>query len=270
MISRILDYKIIDIHTHMGQQYCLYYPEHDMDSMCAFMEEAGVEFVICCPLEDVFSYNTKRFQIKNAMKKYPEKFKGYYGINPSCYNIGLVKRDFEENPGYVGIGELLPDYHRVDITDELYRPIMEFADENNLILLCHTWGTSIYGESRNSADKIARILDTYQNIIFIMGHSIQGQADLAINLAKSFNNAYLDMNDTGRLNGMIEKMVREAGAHKILFGSDAPMQTYYNHMGAVLGARITDVEKKMIFRDNALNIFSRSERTSQHIKHLDF
>jgi len=258
MINWTLDYKVIDMHTHMGLQYCLYYPEHDMDSMARFMDEAGIEFIICSPCEDLFNGNSTRAQITGAMQKYSGRIRGYYGVNPSLgISVKSIEKAFVENPGYAGF-KLLPDYHRVEITSDVYSPVLEYANEKKMLLLSHTWGVSMNGESCNSADKIAKVLDTYSRITFIMGHSIQGQVDLAIELSKNYPNAYLDTCDTGRLNGVLEKMVREAGANKVLFGTDAPMQSYYIQMGAVLAARITDAERKMIFRDNALSILEKT------------
>jgi len=260
VINFDLDYKIIDMHTHMGQQYPLYYPEHGADSMVRFMDEAGVEFIISCPCEDLFTPGTKREQIIDAMNRYPERIKGYYGINPLAQiKISDIKAAFMENRGFVGI-KVLPDYHRTELTSALYAPVFEFADEYRLLVLSHTWGVSMNGESCNSADKVVKILETYKNITFQMGHSIQGQADLAIEIAEAYQNSYLDVCDTGRLNGLIEKMVKRVGAQRIVFGTDFPMQGTYHQLGAVLGARITDEERKLILRDNALRIMSQLGR----------
>lgn len=257
MIDWALDYKVIDIHTHMGIQYCLYYPEHDMDSMVHFMDEANVETIFCSPLEDLFGAKGKRQQITTAMAKYPGRVKGYYGVNPQFgINKKQVEQDFAANPGYVGF-KLLPDYHRTEVTSDAYKPVFEYANEKGLLVLSHTWGVSMNGESCNSADKIVRILDQYKNITFIMGHSIQGQVDLAIEIAQQYDNAYLDTCDTGRLNGVVEKMVKKAGAHKVVFGTDAPMQSYHYPLGCILGARISSEERKLILRDNALRLLEQ-------------
>ena len=53
---------------------------------------------------------------------------------------------------------------------------------------------------------------------------------------------------------LVEKMVAEAGAHKVLFATDAPMYGYRFIQGAVLAADITDAQKKMILRDNAARL----------------
>ncbi len=256
MINWKLDYKPIDFHTHMGLEYCLYYTDHDADGMVRAMDDCGVDFVVCSPCEDLFGGGEVGGEIIRAMKKYPDRFKGYYCVNPVVgYDVEQIKKVFRENPGFVGL-KFLPDYHRTALTDPIYAPALELANEYHMLILSHTWGVSMNGESCNSADKVIGVLERYPNITFIMGHSIQGQVDDAIAIAKKYPNAYLDLCDTCRLNGVVEKMVREVGAKQVIWGTDAPMQTHNFQMGCVIGAKITDEEKKLILRDNALRILS--------------
>lgn len=256
MINWDLDYKPIDFHTHMGQEYCLYYPKHDADGMVEAMDACNIDFVVSSPCEDLFGGGEVGGEIEEAMRRYPDRFKGYYCVNPVVgYDVADIKRRFRENPGYVGL-KFLPDYHRTNLTDPIYAPALEMANEYHMLILSHTWGVSMNGESCNSADKVIGVLERYPNITFIMGHSIQGQVDLAIEIAKKYPNAYLDLCDTCRLNGVVEKMVREVGAKQVIWGTDAPMQTHNFQLGCVIGAKITDEEKRLILRDNALRILS--------------
>lgn len=262
MMNLHLPYRIIDAHTHMGLEYCLFYEGHDADSLVKYMDEVGVEMIFSAPVEDLMDGGSRRAQIQDAMTRYPDRIRGYYCVNPLLgYTKESIQKAFDDYPGYVGL-KFLPDYHRTNLTDEIYRPAFEWANEHHALVLSHTWGVSMMGESCNSSDKVAGILDKYKNIRFIMGHSCQGQVDAAIELAVSYKNAYLDLCDTVRLNGVLEKMVRRAGADKITFGTDAPMQGFCFQLGCVLGARIGEDEKKRILRDNALEIVSYTGRTN--------
>ena len=254
MMKWTTDYKMIDIHTHMGPEYCIYYPEHDVDGMVKYMDECGIEMIVSSPCEDLFVSGCKRRNITEAMRRYPDRIKGYFAFNPNEQIPSVeLERHFRENEGYVGL-KLLPDYHRTYLTDSKYADALAFANERKLIVLCHTWGVSMNGEQCNSADKIIILLEKYPDLKFIMGHSIQGQTDLAIDIAKKYDNAYLDLCDTGRFNGMIERMVKGAGAEKVLYATDAPMQGYRFIQGAVFAADITDEQRKLIFRDNAVKL----------------
>ena len=251
-----VDYPLIDIHTHMGPEYCIYYPAHDADSMVAYMDECGIELIISSPCEDLFVSGSKRRDITEAMRRYPDRIKGYFGFNPNAgTTVREMEQAFAENPGYVGL-KLLPDYHRTFLTDPKYQDAMAFANERGLLVLCHTWGVSMNGEQCNSADKIRWLVERYPRLQFIMGHSIQGQTELAIEIANDHDNAYLDLCDTGRFNGMVEKMVRAVGAEKVLYATDAPMQGYRFIQGAVFAADITDAQRKLIFRDNARRLLN--------------
>ena len=55
-------------------------------------------------------------------------------------------------------------------------------------------------------------------------------------------------------------MVHQVGAKQVIFGTDAPMQTHNFQMGCVIGAKISDMEKKLILRDNALRILASTGR----------
>ena len=260
MIQWNLPYTVIDMHTHMGQEYCLYYGEHDADGMIRSMDRANVERIISAPCEDLFDGESCRAQITDAMARYPGRILGYYSVNPRLkVDVFSMERDFREHPGYVGL-KFLPDYHRVPLSSDVYRPALEFADQRNLIVLCHTWGVSMNGESCNSADEVVKVLERYPNITFLMGHSIQGQVNLAIEIAATFQNAYLEVCDTCRLNGVVEKMVARAGAEKVVFGTDAPMQGFAFQLGAVIGARITPEQRKLILHDNAVRLLEKTGR----------
>ena len=254
MMRTIPDYKLIDIHTHMGPEYCIYYPAHDADSMVRYMDECNIELIVSAPCEDLFVAGSARRDITDAMRRYPDRIRGYFGFNPNAGTmVAEMERAFRENPGYVGL-KFLPDYHRTMITDKSYAAAFAFANERGLIVLCHTWGVSMSGEQCNSADKILKLVEQYPNMKFIMGHSIQGQTELAIEIARDHDNAYLDLCDTGRFYGMIEKMVAAVGAEKVLYATDAPMQGYRFIQGAVLGADITEDEQYLIFRGNAARL----------------
>lgn len=255
MIKWDLDYQVIDMHTHMGNGLPMYIPGTDADSMVKAMDDCNVEFVVCNHLDDTFS-NGNHVKLIDAMTRYPDRFKGYYLADPQKpFDKEDVRRKFLENPGFVGF-KVGPDYHRTPLTHPNYAPIMEFAHDHRMLMLSHTFAAATTGYSCNDAKEVEGVVSRYPNITFLMGHSIQGQVDWAIEIAGKYPNAYLELCDTCRLNGVVEKMVQKVGAEKVVFGTDAPLQTHNFQMGCVIGAKISDAEKKLILRDNALRILS--------------
>ena len=59
------------------------------------------------------------------------------------------------------------------------------------------------------------------------------------------------------VNGIIEKMVNEAGSEKILFGTDLPWYSPHYAAGSVLFSNISANDVHNIFHKNAENIFKK-------------
>ena len=168
--------------------------------------------------------------------------------------------------------KFLSDYHRCAITDDKYKPVLEYADENQLCILMHTWGYSPF----DGPKLVKKVAEKYPNITVIMGHSGYGEWEESISAANDFENVYLELTavyathegielkwcperDFGvGVNGIIEKMVAGAGSEKILFGTDLPWYSPHYAAGAVVFARISEDDMHNIFHRNAEKILARS------------
>ncbi len=253
-IGNLKSIKIIDMHTHMGGFYGLSLPNSKLKNMLATMKRLNIEFIVSVPNSALFDPDAGNREIQEAMAEHPEKIYGYYAVNPNLKNnIIAIDEAIKANSNYRGF-KFLPDYHRYPLNGKNYELVLKYADDNHLTVLSHTWGVAMDGHSYSSVETIKDVLKNYKNINFIMGHSIQGQCDEAIDIAKEYPNAYLELTDTYRLNGMIEKMVNNAGSEKILFGTDLPWYNPAYCLGCILFSNIGDIDKKNIIRNNALRI----------------
>ncbi|BBI32885.1 metal-dependent hydrolase [Cohnella abietis] len=252
--GRLSSVSIIDMHTHMGAFYGTYLPEAKLETMIQTMERENIEWIISAPHSALFDPIGGNSEILGAMKQYPDKIYGYYVVNPH-YDHDLERdlAEFDRVGGYVGF-KVLPDYHKYPLTGEKFRRIYEFANERGLLLLSHTWGHSPY----NPPQMIAELASEYTNINFLLGHSAPGETDYAIELAKTQPNVYLELCDTGRLNGMIGKMVREASSEKVLFGTDFPWYDPNYMLGSVLFSGIGDDDIRNIIHHNAVRLLANS------------
>jgi len=74
---------------------------------------------------------------------------------------------------------------------------------------------------------------------------------------KSNENAYLDLSGTGLFRyGMLKKLCCEVVAERILFGTDYPICNLKMYIAGVLGEKISDSEKELIFAGNAKRILN--------------
>ena len=67
-------------------------------------------------------------------------------------------------------------------------------------------------------------------------------------------NVVVDTSGGDPESGMVEAAVRRLGAHRVVYGSDAPIRHFGVTMNKVLGADISDAAKRAILWDNASRI----------------
>lgn len=253
--GRLSSVSFIDAHTHMGPMYGVWLPHADLPAMLAWMEKENIESIISAPHNALFDPLARNNQIVEAMQLRPEKVFGYFTVNPNYIELYESDLDtFDRFPGYVGF-KLLPDYHKYPLTGEKLASIYEFANERGLILLSHTWGHSLY----NAPHHVEEVAKSYPNTQILMGHSAPGETDAAIELASKYPNVYLELCDTGRLSGMVHKMVQHVGSEKVVFGTDFPWYDPNYMLGSVLFSGIGDEDILNIIRNNALRLIASSK-----------
>jgi predicted TIM-barrel fold metal-dependent hydrolase len=137
---------------------------------------------------------------------------------------------------FVGF-KFLSDYHQVPITDPLYGPALEYANDQELLVLMHTWGSSPY----DGAALVRPLAQRYPRVHFLLGHSSHGEWDAAVALARDFPNVFLELTAIFDDRGVLEKFAAEAGSDRMLFGTDLPWFDPHQAIGALLSAHL-DVE----------------------------
>lgn len=250
--GRLSSLSVIDMHTHMGPFYGTYLPEANLDRMLETMDRENIEWIISAPHSALFDPIAGNSEIRDAMSRHPGRIYGYYAFNPH-YGDDLAHdlAEYERIGGYVGF-KVLPDYHKYPLTGEKYRPIYEYAQEHSLLLLSHTWGHSPY----NPPQMIGELARKYDKITFLLGHSAPGETDYAIELAAALPNVYLELCDTGRINGIIRKMVAKATSGKVLYGTDFPWYDPNYMLGSVLFSGIGDDDIGNIIHHNAVRLLN--------------
>jgi len=239
---------IYDMHGHMGLEAPIYFPRCQPEQMIQTMEQCGVKMLVFSHHLALFSPDIGNRSSIEAVRRFPEHFRAYCVINPNYPE--LVEADlatFEAHRDvYVGF-KFLSDYHKVAVTDERYRPAWEYADRQGLLLLMHTWGGSPY----DGAAVVRQALEKYPNARVLLGHSCHGDWDAAVQLARDFPNAYLELTAVFDNRGAIEKFANEAGSERMLFGTDLPWFDPHHAVGVLLSAKISDEDRHNICHRNA-------------------
>ncbi len=251
--GKIERFPIIDMHCHMGLFYGSHMPYSDPNTMAKRMERAGVKLIVFCHHHMLFSPEIGNKINVEIARRYPDRFRAYCGINPNYPK--MVENDIKTfnnfKDVYVGF-KLLPDYHRVPLSDKRYEDVFEFANENSLIVLTHTWGGSIY----SGAEEVEEVLKRYKSLILLLGHSLHGDWESAVKLAKRYNNAYLDLCAVLDERGVIERFIKEVDLDRIVFGTDFPWFNHHYYIGALLGSGISDSICEKILYLNAKKLLT--------------
>lgn len=250
--GRAADCPVISAHAHYGPYQGIYFPGRgEAESMLKMMDRAGMVRAVCAAHSALIEPQRGHATMAAVIAQHPDRFSGYWCVNPNSRQPTEESiAGFESTPGFVGF-KFLSDYHLQPITSPKYAPFLEYADRHCLPVLMHTWGHSRY----DGPALWSELAERYPRATLIMGHSGYGEWDLSLSVARKCANVYLELCAAYHANGIIERMVKEVGSAKVLYGEDLPWFDPQYAIGCVLCAHITDDDRHDILHRNAERIF---------------
>ncbi len=245
----IEDTLIIDSHMHLGETTKFPIIQYqDIPLLVSNMDRIGVNVGAVSSIPACLGGRQKEgndFVIK-AIKEYPKHFIGYMVINPHYPNSIKfeLKRCFQAGMRGIKIHSKsgLPYSHKN------YIPVYNFAAEEDLPILAHTWGKV---DLRHLEPHFKR----YSKVNWFLAHTGSRDADEYVRLAKEYNNVFLEISFSRSPRGLIEYLVDEGLEDKILFGSDCYFMSQEQQIGRVIFAKISSSVKEKILGRNAQKIF---------------
>jgi len=245
--------EVIDCHAHMGPYAWQHLPSNSPDEMVKVMDRVGASKAVvshCIALGSDFKLGNRLTY--EAMRKYPDRFMGYAVLNP--HYPELIEEEIEicfKRYGMKAIKYHLNLHQMTYPSDyENYKPVLEYAETNNLAMLCHGMPSV--------SKKLRELSSEYRNVNFIMAHyGSWNMRDLpeATAVASETPNVYIDSSGSIEWFVGFEKVVAKVGADKIVFGSDFPWGNQAFMMGRILFANISDEKKRKILGLNAKILF---------------
>lgn len=259
--GRPLDILVIDSHTHLledGGSCGWHEPmlKGDIDAMVAAYQAIGIDGMTVAPWIGLYGDTEAANHITlAAMKRYPSIVTGYVTINPNyTKDVGAEARYWHLTQGFKG---MKPYYFATGIlyNDPAYTPWWELANELFLFALLDPGGMS----HNQFVSVIEDLAGKYPNVSLFMDHAGRSYeaAEIYVRSVKKFNNIYLQLTYTNVTLGIIEYLVDEVGAEKILFGTDSPMRDPRPQLGWLAHANISVPAKKAIFGENMKGILDR-------------
>lgn len=251
---------VIDAHAHLSSYGRFYIPRTDVASIVEVMDRCGVR---AAAVSDILSlvgdYREGNRAVAEAADAFPGRFIGYASANPN-YPLDEVEADLESwlsSHTWMRGVKLHPTLHLYPVTGPRYRVAYEVAARHRVPLLSHTWGD---GEEAQRCDPamFAGLAEAYPSVPFILGHTggvLPGYRS-AVEVARRYPNIYLELCGSFQTMGLVEYLVDEVGADKILFGSDVLFLALTAELGRVVYAKISTEDKRKILGLNAARLFN--------------
>ena len=260
LMDNVKKYRKIDSHAHVT------FAEGSTATQLDFADRLHIDrLMISLNLSPHTKGTPEQFKenndliIKN-MKAHPDRFIGMMVLNPAYQKESLEEIDRCIDAGMVGTGEL---YNQIKINDPLYYPIIEkFIDLKMIVHMHSTIGYSRVKLNEREPKNISipedfvDISNRYPEAMFQFAH-IGGGIDweYACKALKDSHNVYVDLSGSSNAGGMIDFAMKYIGEDRLLFGCDSG---YYQGVGHMFSANLTDAQRKKIFFDNYNNILRKS------------
>jgi predicted TIM-barrel fold metal-dependent hydrolase len=248
---------ILDIHVHPPRQ-----PDAGaLENMLTVAKRAGIDRVCLLgrvgesgpdPTQDAIRQAND--ETMAAVRAHPGTCCGMAYLNPA-HDWGFTRDEIYRT---VGEGPLrgLKLWVALNARDQRLDPLMERAAELGVPVLHHSWYKTVgttYNESPppDIADLGRRHPETQLLMAHLSGCGWRGVCDIA-----PFPNISVDTCGSQPESGLVEYAVRELGAARVVFGSDATGRDFSCQLGRVLAANVSDADRQAILGGNAQRLLT--------------
>lgn len=248
--------RIWDLHCHLSGVAGLT-PEDRLGNLLRYADRMGIER-LCIYMglkwaQDPFPDDlvTQNDEVLRALAKYPDRAFGFVYVSAKHIERSLVELERCVAQGPM-VGIKLWVAGRCDSPE--IDPLIQRAAELKAVIFQHTWfktGGNFPGES--TPNDMAALARRFPKVPMICGHT-GGTWELGIRAIRDHKNLYADLAGSDPTAGMTEMAVRELGAHRVIYGSDAGGRSFASQLAKVHGAQISAEDKQRIFCENLRQI----------------
>jgi predicted TIM-barrel fold metal-dependent hydrolase len=129
-------------------------------------------------------------------------------------------------------------------------PIIKRAAELKAVIFQHTWFNATGNKPGESTPSdIVELARRHPTVPLICGHT-GGDWELGLRAIRGQKNLYSDLAGSEPVAGYTEMAVRELGAERVIYGSDAGGRSFSSQLAKVFGANIPESAKKLILGEN--------------------
>jgi uncharacterized protein len=244
--------RIWDLHCHLngfdGET-----PSAKAAEMLRLADRMGVERM-CVYMGYPFSYDpspddlrSQNNQVFEALPIGRGRLLGFVYVNPNHLEVSLAEIDRCVRDGpMVGVKLWVAKRAAARELDS----IVAHASALRAAIFQHTWfkvGGNLPGES--TPLDVAALARRHPKAQIICGHT-GGDWEQGIRAVRGLPNIMLDSAGSDPTSGFLEMAVREAGAQRILYGSDIGGRSFASQLAKVMGADLTDEARRLVLGGN--------------------
>ena len=255
--------QVWDVHCHLTSAEGST-PEERMSYLIRFMDRLGIERVMLSlgyPLvadPSAAQLREENNQVLRAIARWPDRTLGFVYLNPNqpAFSLDEFDRCVRDGP-MVGVKLWVAKRCNAPELDA----IVERATPMQAPILQHAWFNlkgNLPGESTPS--DLAELARRHPNAVFIDAHT-GGDWELGIRAIRQAKNVATCVAGFDPTAGIVEMAVRELGAERVLFGSDAAGRSFASQLGKVTGAEIAEHARRLILGENLRRILTPILRT---------
>jgi uncharacterized protein len=242
---------VIDFHGHVGR-WDRYGMIDNPAKILHALDKAAIDracvFHIFHPNGSTSNDLTARF-----VAQHPDRFIGFAYVSPTMPERMIPELSRAMDELHFAAIKLYPPYTPWSLNEAPWEPIYRFANARGLAIIFHT------GPEPQSLPKfVGDIAPHYPHANFVIGHAgnTPPERAQAIAAAQANSNVYLETSSTFRTPGVIEQLVNEAGADRVLYGSDLPLMDPRPQLGKIITAQLSEKAKRQILGENALRLLN--------------
>ena len=190
-------------------------------------------------------------EVLRAVSRFPDRAFGFVYLNPKHTQASLDELDRCVRDGPM-VGVKL--WVALRCNDPRLDPLVARATELNAPVVQHAWlkiTGNLPGES--TPMDVAELAARHPDATLICAHT-GGDWERGIRAIRPFPKVYADINGGDPTAGFTEMAVRELGAERVLYGSDAGGRSFASQLAKVFGADIPDSAKRLILAGNTRRI----------------
>lgn len=228
-------------------------PAARLERLLEFADRMGIER-LCISMGMNWSYDPSPEDLRRqnddvlrAVGRFPQRAFGFVYLSPKHLEASLAELDRCVRDGPM-VGVKLWVAQRCN-TPEL-DPIVRRATELKAVILQHTYlkaSGNLPGES--TPEDLAELARRHPDATFICGHT-GADWEIGIPAIRDCKNVYADLCGSDPTAGFTEMAVRELGAERVLYGSDAGGRSFASQLAKVYGAQISERAKRLILGEN--------------------